>query len=218
MSLIKELRSLIPHRPLTAAEALWLAEHQAIKMRELTGYTDEPFIARDAIAHQRKISVVYDPDLPQSGSSHWTGKLWQITINASEPFTRQRYTMCHELKHILDAPFDEYCYPSHPKQSAQQFAETVCDVFAANLLMPKRMVVSAYTSGGDLQRPAELAKLFGVSQKAMEVRLQDLGLLARKYRCATPIAATVDRTRRFYRAAATTRELLTAQPAFGGCA
>ncbi len=126
--------------------------------------------------------------------------------------------MAHEVKHILDAPFDEYCYPSHPKQSAQQFAETVCDVFAATLLMPKRMVVRAYTSGGHLQHPAELAKLFGVSQKAMEVRLQDLGLLDRKYRCAAPIAATVNRTRRFYRAATTTRELLTARPAFGGCA
>jgi xanthine dehydrogenase YagR molybdenum-binding subunit len=65
---------------------------------------------------------------------------------------------------------------------------------------------------------AELAKLFGVSQKAMEVRLQDLGLVERKYRCRRPAAGTLGRARRFYRAAASTRELLAAaQPALGGC-
>lgn len=161
--------------------------------------------------------MVYDPKLPQSGSTHWTGSVWQITINAAEPFTRQRYTMCHELKHILDAPFDEFCYPDQPKQPAKQFAETVCDVFAANLLMPKRMVVRAFTSGAHFQDTNELAKLFGVSPKAMEVRLQDLGLQDRKYRCATPIVATLGRTRRFYRAATSTREILVAQPVLGGC-
>lgn len=217
MSLIKELRGLMPHRQLTPGEALWLAEHQAIRMRELTGYMDEPFMARDAIESQPKLTIVYDANLPQSGSSHWTGTVWQITINAGEPFTRQRYTLCHELKHILDAPFDEYCYPDDLKQPAKHFAETVCDVFAANLLMPKRLVVRAFTSGGHFQDVSELAKLFGVSAKAMDIRLQDLGLRDRKYRCRHPVTTTLDRTRRFYRAAAPTRDFVAARPVLGGC-
>lgn len=217
MSLIKDLRALMPQRVLTPDEALWVAEHQANRLRGLTGYLEEPFLARDVVAGLRKVSVVYDATLPQSGSSHWTGRVWQITLNAGEPFTRQRYTLAHEFKHILDAPFDEFCYANRPRgQSPGQWAETVCDYFAATLLMPKLLVRRAFTSGGHFQDPAELARLFGVSPKAMEIRLQALGLVERRYRCRHPAAATLSRARTFYRTAAATRELLPVMPALGG--
>jgi Zn-dependent peptidase ImmA (M78 family) len=211
MSIINELRQLMPHRPLSTEEARAIAERQASRFRELLGLSDEPFLPRDAVASLPKVSVAYDADLPQSGSSHWTGAVWQITVNGSEPFTRQRYTMAHELKHILDAPFDEYCYSGPGGGSATQRAEYICDYFAACVLMPKRMVVQAFTSGVDLQRPAELARIFGVSTRAIQVRLQELGLIDAKYRCRTPLRPAS--ARRFYRSARPTRELITV---FGG--
>jgi Zn-dependent peptidase ImmA (M78 family) len=217
MSLLTTLRTLMPHRPLTDDEAHWVAERQASKLRQLSGYADEPFLARDVIAQQPKVQVVADAQLAQSGSSHWTGRVWQITLNAGEPFTRQRYTLAHEYKHIVDAPFIEYAYPSGPGTSAAQRAEAVCDYFAACLLMPKALVVRAFTSGPTLQDPAELARLFGVSPRAMAVRLQALGLTEVRYRCRPAPAGSLGRVRRFYRSAAPTRELLTVgAPRLGG--
>lgn len=215
MSTIKQLRSLMPQRRLTAHEALVIAERQAMRLRQLSGITDEPFAGREVIAGLPKVAVVYDEALPQSGSTHWTGRVWQITINANEPFTRQRYTLAHEFKHVLDAPFDALCYPLAPNTSTAAFAETVCDYFAATLLMPKLMVRQAFTSG-HLQDPAELAQLFGVSVRAMEVRLQSLGLTERKYRCRRDDDANLARPRRFYRSARPRWEHLLSQPVLGG--
>src|SRR5471030_505941 len=94
-----------------------------------------------------------------------------------------RFTLCHEYKHVLDFPFDEFCYPAVGAQTSERRAEAICDYFAACLLMPKVLVRQAWTAGGSNQDSDELARLFGVSPRAMEIRLQDLGLLEPAYRC-----------------------------------
>ncbi len=198
----------MPQRPLTHDEARWVAERQAERLRQLTGYTDEPFLPRDAIERQPKIQIVHDDQLPHSGATHWNGRVWQITIKSTEPFARQRYTLAHEYKHVLDYPFDDYCYPVIAGHSAEQRAEHTCDYFAACLLMPKTLIRKAWTAGRTFQNVGELAQLFGVSTRAMEVRLQELGLLDARYRCRFP-RTTKGRSIRF-RTSAETRELLNA--------
>lgn len=195
MSVLRELRQLMPKRPLSHEEARWVAERQAARLRILCGLGNEPFLPRDAIEGQPKIEVVLDAELPQSGSSHWNGRMWQITLRATEPFTRQRYTLAHEYKHIIDFPADEYCYPKTDRVSAAQRSEQICDYFAACLLMPKVLVRQAWTTGGATQDVSELARLFGVSPRAMEVRLQDLGLLEARYRCRYGHTPAVQRRR-----------------------
>ena len=74
MSILKELRALMPPRPLSHNEARWVAERQARRLRELTGTTDEPFLPRDVFEAQPKIAVVFDERMPHSGSSHWNGQ------------------------------------------------------------------------------------------------------------------------------------------------
>ncbi len=217
MSILKELRSLMPTRGLSHDEARWVAERQAERLRQLTGCNDEPFLPRDTIEAQPKLAIVFDDRLSQSGSTHWTGRLWQITINAVEPFTRQRYTLAHEYKHIIDFPFDEYCYPTGRGQTAEQRAEYICDYFAACVLMPKVLIRQAWTSGGgDSQDPHELARLFGVSPRAMEIRLQELGLLEAKYRCRFPRSTATRSPRIFHRSTRPTRVLLPAGSIAGG--
>ncbi len=65
---------------------------------------------------------------------------------------------------------------------AHQQVERVCDAFAAALLMPRGLLHHDWTSG--LQSINELARRYGVSQAAMEVRLRSLGLLSPTPRCA----------------------------------
>jgi Zn-dependent peptidase ImmA (M78 family) len=183
MSVLRQLRSLMPDRPLGHDEARWVAEKQAYRLRELTGTADEPFLPIDVVAGLPKLQLVYDEELPQSGASHWNGRVWQITVNATESFPRQRYTACHELKHVIDYPFDGFCYPKLMAQAADDRAEHYCDLFAAFVLMPKTLVIKAWTAGRSNQDPQELARMFGVSPKAMEIRLQQLGLVEPRHRC-----------------------------------
>ena len=62
-----------------------------------------------------------------------------ITVNALEPEQRQRFTVCHEIAHIvLDLPSHHAEVPlwSYAKRDLN---EVLCDIFAAELLMPYRM-------------------------------------------------------------------------------
>lgn len=64
---------------------------------------------------------------------------WYIGVNAGDRQERQRFTVCHELAHIvLGLPSEHkaapwWSYAKRPK------AEILCDVFAAELLLPLRL-------------------------------------------------------------------------------
>ena len=125
---------------------------------------------------------------------------------------RQRFTLAHEYKHIIDHPFEAYGLQGVAEGRQRQTIVHVCDYFAACLLMPKMLLRQAWTAGRS-QDIAELARTFGVSSRAMEVRLQDLGLLEARFRCrfvAEPIA------RRHFRSSVPTRARVRARPLVAG--
>lgn len=190
MSTLQQLRGLLPRRPLTDHEAHWIIERQANLLRRLHGLEDDPQLPRALIEDLPKLNVVADANLPSSGASHWTGRHWQITINAAEPFTRQRFTLAHEFFHIICHPLVNDLYGNDNDERIEHH----CDYFAACLLMPKLLVRQAWVSGGDNQQIGSLARLFGVSRPAMQRRLQQLGLLDSTQRCRTR-PATYYRTR-----------------------
>lgn len=185
MSILQQLRALTPRRPLSSNEAQWVAERQAAMFRRATGFDQDPLLPRAVIEDQPKVTVVTDLSLPSSGTSHWTGGHWQITINGTERFTRQRFTLAHEYKHIIDHPYVDETYAGLDPELGGRRAEAVCDYFAACLLMPKVLVRSAWVSGGDNQHLEPLAAMFGVSQAAMALRLRQLGLNDATQRCRT---------------------------------
>jgi Zn-dependent peptidase ImmA (M78 family) len=88
---------------------------------------------------------------------------------------RQRFSLAHELKHVIDHPFIARAYPSLGRRTTQQRGEAMCDYFAACLLMPRPWVKRAWFSR--VQQVDALAEMFGVSEQAMTYRLTDLGLL-----------------------------------------
>lgn len=115
------------------------------------------------------------------GQQYEIDPTWVIVLNAAEPYVRQLFSLAHEFKHIVDHRFVDVIYPDLPRLSSQQRAEIVCDYFAGCLLVPKKWLRTAWTSG--MQTEPELAKLFNVSPEATRTRLSQTGLIPRTSRC-----------------------------------
>jgi Zn-dependent peptidase ImmA (M78 family) len=181
-STLAHLRALIPARPLLFSEALRLAELQANRLIEWAGITSVA-APNELVTDLPHLGVEYR-DLPTSGMSYWNGQAWIICLNRAEPRTRQRFTLFHEFKHILDHGRTAQLYRGDARTSAEAQAEHAADYFAGCLLMPKRAIKSAWGSG--IQQPAALATTFNVSTRAVDVRLTQLGLIDPRPRCASP--------------------------------
>lgn len=116
-----------------------------------------------------------------SGMLEKQGSSFLVTVNATDPDTRQRFTLAHELGHYMlhrhlvgDGLDDDRAYRSTdvgkyhntligPKE------ETEANKFAANLLMPRAAIDREW------EKPdatiSHMANLFGVSEHAMSIRL-----------------------------------------------
>lgn len=171
-SVLKQLRDLIPQRPVSFAEALAVAEVQANRLTSLLGCGPEG-VQEQHIAGLPRIRIVYE-DLPVSGASHWNGDEWIIAIASGDNPARQRLTLLHEYKHIIDHGQRHRLYPGSRFQSPAAQAELAADYFAGCALVSKRALKWAWGSG--LQRPDDLASHFGVSPAAIRVRLAQTGL------------------------------------------
>ncbi len=170
---ITTLRDVVPLRPLTQNEAYRIAELQANRLLKLSG-VEGPAVPNTVITDIPKIHVRYMKPWPVSGCTDWTGSTWNIAIKADEPHGRQRFSLAHEFKHILDNKFIEFMYPDSFGWKSQERAEAVCHYFAGCLLVPKKWLRQAWTSG--IQNPIALAKLFDVTPAAIQVRLNQTGL------------------------------------------
>src|SRR5579863_8884891 len=101
VSLLAALRALVPTRPLTNREAERIAELQANRFRELLGIR-EPTLPDEAIASLPRIVISYEFDLPVSGLAQWADGRWLIALNGQEPEVRQRFSLAHELFHVIN--------------------------------------------------------------------------------------------------------------------
>ena len=182
-SVLKTLRTLMPARVLTYHEALQRAELQAGRLLALHQIQEGP-VPIEIVTEQPCIRVKHSYDLPASGSAHWNGTDWIITLNAGEYEQRQRFSLLHEYKHILDHS-TRHLIQGDPrsKLTAEQMAEKVADYFAACALMPKAWVKTAFCS--ETQSVEQLAAKFQVSPKAMSYRINQLGLTEPVDRCLT---------------------------------
>ena len=189
-SLLSVLRSVTPIRALHLSEALRVAELQANKLLEYFGI-DEPSVPSELILRQPRMHVVSEEmhGTQASGSSHWDGSRWIIVLNGAEPLVRQRFSLFHEYKHIVDDRFRGLLYADERSIRGEDKAERVADYFAACVLMPKRLVKRYFCSGitdlaqlGELFEVSDLAQLgelFEVSERAM-VRVLDRAISGMK--------------------------------------
>jgi Zn-dependent peptidase ImmA (M78 family) len=180
--LLGRLRELVPRRGLSPAEARQIAERQAAILLAETDIK-APSVPDEIVTGLPFVTVTHRPGFPTSGMATQTDSGWVIVLRAEEAKVRQRFSMLHELKHLLDDPFIEWLYPTKNGYSPEDRAERICDYFAACVLMPK-MWVKRDWAGGGIQDIAKLARRYRVSQVAMAVRLSELRLLPPTPRCA----------------------------------
>jgi hypothetical protein len=180
--LLGRLRDLVPHRGLSPAEARHIAERQAALLLAHAGI-QRPAVPESVIGDLPFVTVTRRPGFPTSGMATQTETGWVIVLRAEEAKVRQRFSLIHEFKHILDDPFIEWLYPTRGGYSPEDRAERICDYFAACVLMP-RMWIKRDWAGGGIQDIDRLARRYHVSRIAMAVRLAELKLLPPTPRCA----------------------------------
>ena len=100
---------------------------------------------------------------------------YAIYTNAKHPKTRRRFTIAHELGHYVlhrdeigvgEGITDDALYRSRLSGPLERLANR----FAANLLMPRDLIVEAINQGVDSVE--ELAAKFEVSRSAMSICLE----------------------------------------------
>jgi len=171
-STITRLRDIVPLRRLSTAEALRVAEAQAIRLLRLTGQTEPP-VGEEIIAELPGIEIERVTPAKAQAAVQWSHGRWLILLNAAERRGRQRFSLAHELKHILDHPFVTILYPRRDVSTEQ--AEQACDYFASCLHMPRRGRRQAWAEG--IRDERALARRFGVTPQAVKVRLLQVGLI-----------------------------------------
>jgi Zn-dependent peptidase ImmA (M78 family) len=186
-NVIRELRDLVPLRPLTVIESQRIAELQATRFLALAGVDHPPF-PESAIASLPRIQVERMTPAPVAGAAQWSRGRWLIVVNGLDPKGRARFSLGHEFKHVLDAPFSKLLYPAIGSMSSQDRQEQVCEHFAANLLMPRTWVKQAYLNEG-VQDVRSLARRFDTSLQATRLRLTLLGLIEPTGRCDRTLTA-----------------------------
>jgi Zn-dependent peptidase ImmA (M78 family) len=115
-----------------------------------------------------RIELAVDRSLGTSGASFWTGTEWRLVARANEHPNRQRFSLMHEFKHVIDHPYRDLLYATEAER------ERIADHFAACVLMRKIALTRAWCAG--LQDNHDLARQFAVSPQAMRRRLSELGL------------------------------------------
>ena len=114
----------------------------------------------------------------------------KIAVNRDHHRNRQRFTVAHEIAHLVLHAHDkkelwvdhEYYFRSTNPRSGDQRAEVEANRFAAELLMPRELVLEKLDSSKPLSDldVARLAIKFGVSEQAMMWRLVHLDLIRSK--------------------------------------
>lgn len=110
------------------------------RARQLVRETSPKSIPVSVEAYVQTVGAVLriDPELGEDepGWSFENKGKYYICVNANDSIERQRFTICHELAHIvLGLPSEHQEVPSwsHVKRTPNEIS---CDVFAAELLMP----------------------------------------------------------------------------------
>lgn len=143
-------------------------------------------IAREILREYRKRRKRFDPPVPVEELALWLGfqvvkltsapdalsalvnvKEKLIGINGKHHRHRQRFSLCHELAHIL------LYHPPESRCTNREISlyNAEADECAAELLMPEEMVMQWYSLTKNVR---ELARIFDVSPEAMTRKIAEL--------------------------------------------
>jgi Zn-dependent peptidase ImmA (M78 family) len=152
----------------------------------------QPPVPVDDIARNLGANLKYEPFSGQdaiSGMLYRDGENKIIGINSNHHPNRQRFSIAHEVGHLLlhekEVFIDKVVnFRSSRSSLAIDTEEIAANAFAAELLMPKEFVKNELKKLiGQESMPTEkelvenFARVFKVSTAAMEYRLNNLGVL-----------------------------------------
>jgi hypothetical protein len=112
-----------------------------------------------------------------SGATWHTEDGWVIHLNAHETPAEKRFTLFHEVFHILSHRAASRV-PWQRRRKRGIFCELLADYFSACVLMPGQWIVEKWPEVQDLDSTAEM---FDVPVREMWVRLRTLKLIGRTY-------------------------------------
>lgn len=184
-NVLTQLRKLTPKRPLSYSESLTIAKLQARTARRILGIT-APSAPLEWALTLPKVEVQMLPEYQMAafsdGTSGFTTRKqtggYLIGINKNNSHTHRRWTLVHELKHLIDFPYANVLHSKlgfGDKTLQARQIERICDHFAAHFLVPGNLLKQAWSRG--IQDVFSLAGLFGVSGEAMQIRLKNEGFL-----------------------------------------
>jgi Zn-dependent peptidase ImmA (M78 family) len=157
-----------------------IAQYQALRLRELLDVTAAA-MPLDWVPELPKVTVqvVAAHKLGEGTSGLTTRKdgRYFIAVNKNRSRTHRRFTLCHELKHLIDYPYARIWHAGLGRgdpDTENYRIERIADHFAAHVLMPTNLIKGAWGQG--LQEPRMLSRVFEVSEEAMRIRLDNLGL------------------------------------------
>src|SRR5579862_1978399 len=160
-----------------------LARRKAAELIQSAKIVQAP-VPVEKLAERAGASVRYEPFEGQmSGLLYRTDGGSIIGVNSLHPAVRQRFTVAHEIGHLLlhepQFHIDEHAFVvfRNPESSkASDPAEVEANQFAAALLMPEGLIAKSVRELGqnpDAEKAIrQLAELFEVSQHAMTIRLK----------------------------------------------
>jgi Zn-dependent peptidase ImmA (M78 family) len=146
----------------------------------------EPPVPVDTIARGLGAELKYVPfDGDVSGMLYRDGASTIIAINSLQPVNRQRFTIAHEIGHLLfhegrKAVYVDTGYVNFRGHGDQDGDEREANQFASLLLMPERFIIPDLAEAQfDIEsdeRVESLRKRYKVSSQAMSIRLAKLGV------------------------------------------
>ncbi len=149
------------------------------RARAFVAQVDVSGIRNDLTPYAVAANAKLNSDELEEGESGYTitkpnGK-HVITVNSLETEERQRFTVCHEIAHIvlaLESSHEEVPSWSYAKRHPNEIS---CDIFAAELLMPYQQWLSQVPNEEpSLDLIQRMASLFGTSFPAAASRFASL--------------------------------------------
>jgi Zn-dependent peptidase ImmA (M78 family) len=169
-------------------------EKEAQKLLKDLGITGPP-VRVEKIATKLKARLAFEPfegkdDI--SGILYRDGKRAVIGVNSSHSGVRQRFTIAHEIGHLVLHEGELFVdqavrvnFRDKRSSLAEDRREIEANRFAAELLMPQEMIkrevvkcIAKKKITTEEELVAELAKVFKVSAQAMGYRLFNIGIIS----------------------------------------
>ena len=159
-------------------------EKIAVNLLNTNNYVDD-MVDIAYIVRKQGYEVFIDDDLEDDISGFVDHNNKEVVLNANETPERRRFTLAHELGHIiLNANDNQIQHRDNITNNqldiyASEPNEVEANYFAGCILMPKNVFIREFNSiKGDIDyKIQKLAYYFGVSKLAVNVRANVLNLL-----------------------------------------